>query len=72
MYANWQSDAYTTALTSPQQGVAPLVGLTTYETITVNDAGHEVTTVNTATCWRIERDLSGFCVCGGLDGSIPN
>lgn len=48
MYANWQSDAYTTALTSPQQGVAPLVGLTTYETRTINDAGHEVTTVNTA------------------------
>jgi hypothetical protein len=36
MYANWQSDAYTTALTSPQQGVAPLVGLTTYETRTIN------------------------------------
>lgn len=48
MYANWQSDAYTTALTSPQQGVAPLVGLTTYETRTINDAGHEVVTVNTA------------------------
>lgn len=48
MYANWQSDAYTTALTSPQQGVAPLVGLTTYETVSVNEAGHTVTTVNTA------------------------
>lgn len=46
--ANWQSDAYTTALASPQQGVAPLVGLTTYETRTLNDAGHEVVTVNTA------------------------
>lgn len=48
MYANWQSDAYTTALTSPQQGIAPLVGLTTYEATSVNEAGHEVTTVNTA------------------------
>lgn len=47
-YANWQSDAYTTALAAPQQGIAPLVGLTTYEIKTVNDAGHEVTTVNTA------------------------
>nr|CDL65712.1 unnamed protein product [uncultured bacterium] len=47
-FANWQSDAYTTALTAPQQGVAPLVGLTTYEIRSVNDAGHEVTTVNTA------------------------
>lgn len=48
LYANWQSDAYTTALTAPQQGVAPLVGLTTYETTTVNEAGHTVTIVNTA------------------------
>lgn len=48
LYANWQSDAYTTALTAPQQGVAPLVGLTTYETVSVNDSGHTVTTVNTA------------------------
>lgn len=47
-YANWMSDAYTTALQSPQQGNAPLVGLTTYETVSVNEAGHSVTTVNTA------------------------
>ena len=47
-FANWQSDAYTTALTAPQQGVAPLVGLTTYATKSVNEAGHEVTVVNTA------------------------
>jgi len=47
-YANWASDAYTTALTSPQQGAAPLVGLTTYETTSTNEAGHSVTTVNTA------------------------
>lgn len=47
-YANWQSDAYTTALQSPQQGVAPLVGLTTYESVSFNDAGHTVTTINTA------------------------
>lgn len=48
LYANWQSDAYTTALQAPQQGTAPLVGLTTYETHTLNDTGHEVTTINTA------------------------
>lgn len=47
-YANWQSDAYTSALTAPQQGIAPLVGLTTYETKSINEAGHEVTVVNTA------------------------
>lgn len=48
LYANWQSDAYTTALQAPQQGTAPLVGLTSYETRSLNDAGHEVTTINTA------------------------
>lgn len=47
-YANWMSDAYTTALQSPQQGTAPLVGLTTYETQSINEVGHAVTTVNTA------------------------
>lgn len=59
MYANWQSDAYTTALTSPQQGVAPLVGLTTYESTSINDAGHEVTTVNTAI---VDEDGNAFKV----------
>lgn len=47
-FANWASDAYTTALQAPQQGTAPLVGLTTYETQSLNDAGHLVTTINTA------------------------
>lgn len=59
MYANWQSDAYTTALTSPQQGIAPLVGLTTYEATTINEAGHEVTTVNTAI---VDEDGNAFKV----------
>lgn len=58
-YANWQSDAYTSALTAPQQGVAPLVGLTTYETKSVNDAGHEVTTINTAI---VDEDGNAFKV----------
>lgn len=47
--ANWASDAYTTALTSPQQGTAPLVGLTTYEETTYNaETGHAETTIQTA------------------------
>jgi hypothetical protein len=58
-YANWQSDAYTSALTAPQQGIAPLVGLTTYETKSVNDAGHEVTTINTAI---VDEDGNAFKV----------
>lgn len=58
-YANWQSDAYTSALTAPQQGIAPLVGLTTYETKSINEAGHEVTVVNTAI---VDEDGNAFKV----------
>lgn len=37
-YCNWEKDAFTTAVQSPQQGLAPLVGLTTYqETVTTED-----------------------------------
>ena len=35
-YAKWERDFLTTAVQSPQQGTAPLVGITTY-TETVND-----------------------------------
>lgn len=42
---NWEKDAYTTAVQSPQQGVAPLVGLTTYTEETANEDG-SVTTRN--------------------------
>ena len=38
-YANWEKDFLTTAVQSPQQGVAPLVGITTYEDIVLNDDG---------------------------------
>lgn len=44
-YANWEKDAYTTAVQSPQQGVAPLVGLTTYTESYTNEDG-SVTTKN--------------------------
>ena len=37
-YANWEPDAYTTALQSPQAGVAPLVGITSLGTATFRDA----------------------------------
>lgn len=39
-YANWERDFLTTAVQSPQQGTAPLVGLTTY-TETVNDVAED-------------------------------
>ena len=37
-YANWESDAYTTALQSPQAGIAPLVGITSLGEATFRDA----------------------------------
>lgn len=37
-YANWEADAYTTALQSPQAGVAPLVGITSLGEATFRDA----------------------------------
>lgn len=48
-YANWEKDFLTTAVQSPQQGNAPLVGITTYEQVSsVNDEqGNPTTTVQT-------------------------
>lgn len=47
-YANWERDAFTTAVPNPQQGIkAPLVGLTTYDNVRTLDTGevkHEVAT----------------------------
>ena len=43
-YANWERDFLTTAVQSPQQGTAPLVGLTTY-TETVNEVLEDGTPV---------------------------
>ena len=37
-YANWEPDAYTTALQSPQSGIAPLVGITSLGEATFRDA----------------------------------
>lgn len=34
-YANWEKDFLTTAVQSPQQGNAPLVGITTYDQVSV-------------------------------------
>lgn len=45
-YANWEKDFLTTAVQSPQQGNAPLVGITTYEqSSVVADESGEPTTV---------------------------
>lgn len=47
-HANWASDMFTTAVPSPQQGSAPLVGLTTYESTRTLENGHTETVLNTA------------------------
>lgn len=47
-YANWASDMFTTAVPSPQQGQAPLVGITTYSKQVVMDNGHVETQLGTA------------------------
>ena len=41
-YANWEKDFLTTAVQSPQQGNAPLVGITTYEqsTMVADESGN--------------------------------
>lgn len=46
--SNWASDMFTTAVPSPQQGQAPLVGITTYEESRTLENGHVETTINTA------------------------
>lgn len=45
-YANWEKDFLTTAVQSPQQGNAPLVGITTYDQVSVvNDESGTPTTI---------------------------
>lgn len=41
-YANWEPDAYTTALQSPQAGIAPLVGITSLGEAQFRDANGTV------------------------------
>lgn len=48
-YANWEKDAFTTAVPNPQQGLkAPLAGLTTYTTSKTLEDGQISTEVKTA------------------------
>ena len=48
-YANWESDAYTTALQSPQSGVAPLVGISSLGEAQFRDANGTVYTAQLET-----------------------
>lgn len=45
-YANWQLDAFTSAVASPQQGNAPLVGLTNTASVVTNQDGTQTATLN--------------------------
>lgn len=47
-YANWEKDFLTTAVQSPQQGNAPLVGITTYTQTLLNDDGTRTELVKTS------------------------
>lgn len=48
-YANWEKDFLTTAVQSPQQGNAPLVGITTYEqsSVVTDESGEPATVKQT-------------------------
>lgn len=47
-YANWEKDFLTTAVQSPQQGNAPLVGITTYTQTVANDDGTTTELIKTS------------------------
>ena len=57
--ANWASDMFVTALTAPQQGTAPLVGITTFTEETALENGHIETKVRTA---LVDEDGNKFAV----------
>ena len=47
-YSNWEKDFLTTAVQSPQQGNAPLVGITTYTQTVANEDGTNTELIKTA------------------------
>lgn len=63
--ANWASDAFTTAVPSPQQGTQPLVGLTTY-TETAVSGGSTQTVLKTA---LVDEDGNKYKVSYQSNGS---
>lgn len=63
--ANWASDAFTTAVPSPQQGTQPLVGLTTYTETVVTDNSTE-TVLNTA---LVDEDGKKYKISYHSDGN---
>lgn len=56
-YANWEKDFLTTAVQSPQQGNAPLVGITTYDQVsTVADENGQPTEVKQTKVAMVDED----------------
>lgn len=56
-YANWEKDFLTTAVQSPQQGNAPLVGITTYDQVsTVTDEYGQPTEVRQTKVAMVDED----------------
>lgn len=56
-YANWEKDFLTTAVQSPQQGNAPLVGITTYDQVTtVADENGQPTEVRRTKVAMVDED----------------
>lgn len=56
-YANWEKDFLTTSVQSPQQGNAPLVGITTYDQVSVvNDESGAPTTVKQTKVAMVDED----------------
>lgn len=47
-YANWEKDFLTTAVQSPQQGNAPLVGITTYTQTVIDEQGNRKELIKTS------------------------
>lgn len=69
-YSNWSDDRFTTALPSPQQGNAPLVGLTGVNgaTVVLGNADGSQTVVNL----QVDAETGNIVMVDGVSGSSDN
>ena len=68
-HANWSDDRFTTALPSPQQGDAPLVGLTGVNgaTLTLSDEGGTTSTLHL----KVDSDTGNVVMVDGVSSDTP-
>lgn len=67
-YANWEKDFLTTAVQSPQQGTAPLVGITTYtETVSAQDENGDPVTRELSRVALVDEDGKRYQVAFDSD-----